>query len=102
MPEPDLCLFHSAGNLARARRMTKLLPALAWSLGLTIILCGGLRPAPSSGAEKPKVDVISLPPFRVQGQLAKGHVQGMDWVDGLCYVTARRDDMTPRRALLLR
>jgi hypothetical protein len=45
---------------------------------------------------------IRLPPLRIHGQAAKAHTQGLELVAGKCYVTARRDDVRPKRALLLR
>ncbi len=47
-------------------------------------------------------ETLQLPELRVQGQAAKAHTQGLEVVDGDFYVTARRDDITPKRALLLR
>ncbi len=48
------------------------------------------------------VEEIQLPPLRIQGQAARAHTQGLELVAGKCYVTARRDDVRPKRALLLR
>lgn len=48
------------------------------------------------------VEVIGLPPLRVLGQPARAHTQGLELAEGHYYVTARRDDIRPRRALLLR
>ena len=48
------------------------------------------------------MDVVSLPPLRIEGQPAKAHIQGLELAGGKCYMTARRDDVRPRRALLLR
>ncbi len=45
---------------------------------------------------------IRLPPLRIQGQAVHAHTQGLEWVAGKCYVTARQDDVRPKRALLLR
>ena len=56
----------------------------------------------ASRAEDLAVDVISLPPLRIQGQPAKAHTQGLELVGGKFYVTARRDDVRPRRAFLFR
>jgi hypothetical protein len=48
------------------------------------------------------IEVITLPPLRIAGQPAQAHTQGLELVDGRYYVTARREDTQPRRALLLR
>ena len=48
------------------------------------------------------MEVVSLPPLRIEGRPAKGHTQGLELAGGKYYVTARRDDVRPRRALLLR
>jgi hypothetical protein len=45
---------------------------------------------------------IPLPPLRIQGQAVHAHTQGLELVAGKCYVTARQDDVRPKRALLLR
>ena len=45
---------------------------------------------------------IRLPPLRIQGQTVHAHTQGLELVAGKCYVTARQDDVRPKRALLLR
>ena len=44
---------------------------------------------------------VALPPFEIDGKIADAHTQGLV-VDGdRVFVTARRDDVRPRRALLL-
>ena len=53
-------------------------------------------------AENLKVETVRLPSLRIQGQAARAHTQGMEIADGKHYVTARRDDVFPKRALLLR
>jgi len=45
---------------------------------------------------------IKLPPLRIQGQPGKAHTQGLELGSTNFYVTARRDDLLPKRALLLR
>lgn len=47
------------------------------------------------------VETIALPPFRMNGVPARAHIQGLEIVGNRYFVTARRDDVTPRRALLL-
>ena len=61
-----------------------------------------LFPGPQARAEDFAVDVVSLPPLRIEGQPAKAHIQGLELTGGKYYMTARRDDVRPRRALLLR
>ena len=48
------------------------------------------------------VETLSLPALRIQGQAARAHTQGLEIANGKYYVTARRDDVLPRRGLLLR
>jgi hypothetical protein len=55
-----------------------------------------------SRAEDLTVEVVELPSLRIYGQSAKAHTQGLEVTGGKYYVTARRDDVTPKRALLLR
>jgi hypothetical protein len=61
-----------------------------------------LSHSPHSRAEELAVDVVRLPPLRIEGQPAKAHIQGLELAGGKYYMTARRDDLRPRRALLLR
>ena len=68
------------------------------SAALAVLLFHGLQ----SRAEDLAVDVVSLPPLRIEGQPAKAHIQGLELAGGEYYMTARRDDVRPRRALLLR
>jgi hypothetical protein len=53
-------------------------------------------------ADTVTLDVAQLPPLRVNGVAAKAHTQGLEVHEGKYYVTARREDLRPRRALLLR
>jgi len=55
-----------------------------------------------SRADDLTFETIRLPPLRIQGQAARAHTQGLELVAGMYYVTARREDVHPRRALLLR
>ena len=48
------------------------------------------------------VAAIRLPPLRVNGHPARAHTQGLEIKSGKYYVTARQDDVFPKRALLLR
>ncbi len=48
------------------------------------------------------IDTIPLPPLRIDGQAAKAHTQGLEVAGASYYVTARREDVRPKRALLLR
>lgn len=65
---------------------------------LAAIICGNHQ----SQAAELAIEEVRLPPLRIQGQPAKAHTQGMEFVSGNILVTARRDDVRPRRALLLR
>jgi hypothetical protein len=49
-----------------------------------------------------EVETIPLPALRIASQAAKAHTQGLEVAGGKYYVTARREDVRPRRALLLR
>jgi Family of unknown function (DUF6454) len=55
-----------------------------------------------SGAEPLAIEEIKLPALRIDGRQARAHTQGLEVIGGKYYVTARRDDVRPRRALLLR
>lgn len=49
-----------------------------------------------------RIEVTPLPPLAIAGQPARAHTQGLEIVAGAYYVTARREDVQPKRALLLR
>jgi len=65
-------------------------------LGIAVLVGGRCR------AQDLPVEELKLPPLRIQGKAAKAHTQGLEIADGKCYVTARREDARPKRALLLR
>lgn len=56
----------------------------------------------SARAEDLVVETIKLPPLRIHDQAAKAHTQGLELAGGRYYVTARREDLRPKQALLLR
>jgi len=56
---------------------------------------------PSRGDE-PIVEIIPLPPLQVFGRPALAHTQGMELGAGTYLVTARQENVQPKRALLLR
>jgi len=68
--------------------------------GLLIILA--ILHGSQSGAAPLAVEELELPALRINGQQASAHTQGLEIVAGQYYVTARRDDVRPKRALLLR
>lgn len=70
-------------------------------LAFGMILGGGWLAAQDS-ALPPGWERVPLPPLRVVGQPARAHSQGLEIVGNHVWVTARRDDVTPRTALLLR
>lgn len=70
--------------------------------GLPARLTALLLLAPFSLPGEPPIEAISLPALRIDGLPARAHTQGMEWVDRHLFVTARREDVSPRRALLLR
>ena len=47
-------------------------------------------------------ETVKLPALRIDGQPARAHTQGLEVAGGKYYVTARREDTKPKRALLLR
>ena len=67
-----------------------------------LILAVFILQGPLTSAGEPTVEILSLPPLRIHGQPARAHAQGLNLIDEDYYVTARRDDVQPRRALLLR
>jgi hypothetical protein len=70
---------------------------------LTIfLLLMAILHGPQSGAAPLAIEELRLPPLRINGQVAKAHTQGLEVLAGKYYVTARRDDVRPKRALLLR
>lgn len=69
---------------------------------LWILLATVLGHCAHARASDPVVEAIALPPLRVHGQMAQAHTQGLELIDGHYYVTARRDDVLPKQALLLR
>jgi len=73
-----------------------------WKLLLPAVFAAFSLEGDQTRAEYVSIEQISLPPLRIQGQPAKAHTQGMELVAGNCFVTARRDDVRPRQALLLR
>ena len=75
---------------------------LPWRVVCSAALVVLLFPGSQARAEDFAVDVVSLPPLRIEGQPAKAHIQGLELAGGKYYMTARRDDVRPRRALLLR
>ena len=70
-------------------------------LAFGMILGGGWLAAQDS-VLPPGWERIALSPLRVAGQPARAHTQGLEVVSDHIWVTARRDDVTPRTALLLR
>jgi hypothetical protein len=53
-------------------------------------------------ADSLKFETVRLPALRVNGQAATAHTQGLEVAGGRYYVTGRREDVQPKRALLLR
>jgi hypothetical protein len=49
-----------------------------------------------------QVEVLKLPPVRIGGQEIRAHTQGLELSGQNFYVTARQEDIKPRKALLLR
>lgn len=89
-PEYRCTLLFSGGGESPTRWT---IPALA------LLLILGLYP---TSADELSITTVELPELRIQGQPAQAHTQGLEIVSSNYYVTARRDDVQPRRALLLR
>ena len=89
------------------------------SLIRTLLSCGALamlvrqsnaqtvsKSKPSSAVPVAQLDASKihtwiLPPFHINGKSAKAHTQGLLVHQNGFFVTARRDDINPRRSLLL-
>ena len=74
-------------------------PLLAWAILPVFLVLRAAAPAP---AGRGAVTSLSLPPLRIEGQAATAHTQGVEVIGDDFYVTARREDVHPSRALLLR
>jgi hypothetical protein len=75
---------------------------LTWSAIGCAVLAMLLSHGPQSRAQDLAVDVVNLPPLRIEGRPARAHIQGVELAGGKYHMTARREDVRPRRALLLR
>jgi len=53
-------------------------------------------------AADPAVRITPLPALTIEGRPARAHTQGLESIGSDLLVTARRDDVQPKRALLLR
>src|SRR5206468_7568295 len=69
---------------------------IAWLISLLLLYTNCVR------ADNLTIDEIPLPELRIDGQPAKAHTQGLELAGASYYVTARREDVRPKRALLLR
>lgn len=77
--------------------------AKARAVWMDLLAAAGLAlSSRSPGAEELKITIVPLPALRVNGSPATAHTQGLEIQFGDHYVTARREDVQPRRALLLR
>lgn len=56
----------------------------------------------SFAADPPTARETTLPPLTIGGVAARAHTQGIEWVGPVLYVTARREDTSPKQPLLLR
>lgn len=91
--------FAYAGREGSLRRQVTF-PAVkvcAWAM---VMFCADARI--SAGADDSPIEELALPPLRIAGVAAQAHTQGLELVGEDFFVTARRDDVQPRRALLLR
>ncbi len=71
----------------------------AWTLSLVLGLTFSLR---SFGATTSTPEAFPLPPLVLQGREATAHTQGLEKVGTDLYITARREDISPKRAFLFR
>ena len=69
-----------------------------WFAAVVLLLGQGNQPH----ARELALQEVKLPPLRVQGQSARAHTQGLELAAGKYFVTARREDVRPKQALLLR
>ena len=72
-------------------------PRIAW-WPAALLLLHGIH----SRADNLIINEVSLPALRIDGQPAKAHTQGLEVAGASHYVTARREDVRPKLALLLR
>src|SRR5258705_13833651 len=54
------------------------------------------------GAAGQAIEEVQLPALRIDGQSARAHTQGLEVEGANYFVSARREDVRPKRALLLR
>ena len=87
-------------GLQRHRRVPRRHTIRIWHRGLARLVA--LPLIARAGDAFPPPEVLPLPPLVVAGQPARAHTQGLEIVGTAYYVTARREDLEPKRALLLR
>src|SRR5262245_26412690 len=76
---------------------------MTWKrIGFAVFVAASIFPSDDCRSNEPSIEEITLPPLRIQGQPARAHTQGMELHAGSYYVTARREDIRPKQALLLR
>ena len=75
------------------------IPWVYLTLAATAMLAFG---GDDSRADELSIEVVRLPSLQIDGQPVRAHTQGLELVQGRYYVTARREDLFPKRALLLR
>ena len=75
-----------------------------FAVELVVFLALAVFPSLNDGsrARGDEVESIPLPGLTIDGRAVKAHTQGLLVLDGAVFITARRDDVKPRRALLLR
>src|ERR1041384_7951976 len=79
-------------------RLNELLRQARIATGAAVLVLFGNH----SGADQLTFEEVKLPALRLDGRVAKAHTQGLEVSGGSYYVTARREDVRPKRALLLR
>ncbi len=95
----------SASSVVKLEILRRMRCRFLWMLGrhLIIVACAALAlHLHQSLAEDLTIGTISLPALRINGQPARAHTQGLEIISSNYFVTARQDDVLPKRALLLR
>jgi hypothetical protein len=77
------------------------LTMLRFVIALSVGTCLTLESCIAGESNQLEIEMITLPALRINGQDAKAHTQGLEIAQGQYYVTARREDVRARRALLL-
>ena len=75
---------------------------MSWKRLLSAACAALLLHVVPSSADDLRIESVKLPALHVNGEAAQAHTQGLEVLGSNYYVTARREDTLPKRALLLR